>query len=934
MNYMNEKEQSFVLGDMEVFNEFDMSHFISNTKTAITNKAETVNVNLKFDYYSNTLEKAMKSFSDISLEKDSMKEFLVKFDDYNKLETSNTLVRDIELAENTVIKPQYFHQYIELVTKTIEDFLNDKIDFAQASRLMTNEIPVKVEKQIVKTNLPYGITSKELRKETTVNAPFVKADGKFIKEKVIPFVTRYNKLKEETKTEADATLSAIKETEQSIKGMLEVLNKIRIEGELSSEKLVEVNQLAYNSIRGVISVVSFVSFMLIHKLNVISTNVITCNKLYVDVFNTVNTNENVTEDLIVNVDEVSLGTELLEGKSTALTILSNRIYEYNTQMLNVNTDRDEINHDELDVVETLYDEVMKAYELINGGIHSINTEIHKDNVLVFNDITSISGLNINLCDRFREVINAINDMSMYNVDTCANSMDIDMYTRMLDEVNKYSDRMDKIAAICNRVIVTIAKLQEDISNNVNNEFKDMETITELRVFLKSVRDQYIDMTNSIANNFMKRLKEIGNRLNILNSYNDESNVKSNDVETSEEDSVIEIDDFDEEVSESVFDIIVESKESEYMDTFKELQKSFIREKALITEGVITVFEAEQPAQGTNNTNAQQNTNTNNGTNNANTNDAKPKVIDNSGNNNNTSTNNTNNQNQNSENNSTSLNSLIETVKNVWTKIVETLRNSSKKKAAHNQKFIESNKQALLDRSYNNVAIEVVPYNNKPIDGIISDLNKLASNVSSGMLTAQVIQGFNSKQDVVAKLLPFISGVNAEEDIKTQVYNFYAMGNTKTAPKTTTIANGQLKSLVANEMIPYCENYYSQTLETLIKVSMDIQNKLTDTIEKLNTGAPQNGNTNNVKESVDIFTEADENKNTETSMKSKANWAVDITRAYTNALTSVCDKRCNDYLSILNSLKPATQTTTTAKVTDGNDAENQPNNNTNNTNTNV
>ena len=41
MPYLSEIEDDYVLGDLKVFREFDVSHFISNARTALSGKAST-----------------------------------------------------------------------------------------------------------------------------------------------------------------------------------------------------------------------------------------------------------------------------------------------------------------------------------------------------------------------------------------------------------------------------------------------------------------------------------------------------------------------------------------------------------------------------------------------------------------------------------------------------------------------------------------------------------------------------------------------------------------------------------------------------------------------------------------------------------------------------------------------------------------------------
>ena len=76
MSYLENLEHEYILGDAKLFREFDSSHFISNAKTVINNKPETVKLNMKFDYYTSMIEKAIQSFQAINLDKSMVTEFV------------------------------------------------------------------------------------------------------------------------------------------------------------------------------------------------------------------------------------------------------------------------------------------------------------------------------------------------------------------------------------------------------------------------------------------------------------------------------------------------------------------------------------------------------------------------------------------------------------------------------------------------------------------------------------------------------------------------------------------------------------------------------------------------------------------------------------------------------------------------------------------
>ena len=182
MSFLKSLEREYVMGDTQLFNEYDVSHFISNAKSAITNKVEAVNMNMKFDYYTSMLGKAIQSFSTIKLNKESIRDFLMEFDSLSKLDNSDIMVRDITFSDITSFKPQYLAQFTSMVQIAIDRAMTGNITNEEIIRYISGEIPEKIQRQIVKTTLPHGITSKDLIKIDSTK--YVKADTAFVKGKL------------------------------------------------------------------------------------------------------------------------------------------------------------------------------------------------------------------------------------------------------------------------------------------------------------------------------------------------------------------------------------------------------------------------------------------------------------------------------------------------------------------------------------------------------------------------------------------------------------------------------------------------------------------------------------------------------------------------------------------------------------------------------
>ena len=157
-------EREYAMGDLKLYREFDSSHFISNAKSAITNKVEAVNLRMKMNYYSSMLTKALNDFSAINLDKDEFNDFIGKFESMDRLPEMNLTIRDLNQEDIGAIKPQYISQYVLMIQMMVDKVLNNAISDAELMRFISNEFPIKVEKQVIKTEIGYGLTSKEMLK--------------------------------------------------------------------------------------------------------------------------------------------------------------------------------------------------------------------------------------------------------------------------------------------------------------------------------------------------------------------------------------------------------------------------------------------------------------------------------------------------------------------------------------------------------------------------------------------------------------------------------------------------------------------------------------------------------------------------------------------------------------------------------------------------
>ena len=908
MSYLENLEHEYILGDAKLFREFDSSHFISNAKTVINNKPETVKLNMKFDYYTSMIEKAIQSFQAINLDKSMVTEFVNNMKNIPNIETYNIMVKDVDSCMNGYFKPQYLQQYINMVGAVIDKCVKGEATDSDVTPYITGSFKDRVMKQVVKSDLPYCSDTKRLVKEC--NFKEIKLDNTYYKTKVLPFLTKYDTIKSETLTEANSVLNAIKETELTIKGMLDVINQYLASNSLDMKKVNQLNQISYNAIRGIIEIVSFVSFALIHKLNSISSTIVSFEELYVKTCNIVST-ENITEafnDSIVANDSYSLADELLRGNSDYYDTVANRIYEFHSGMpqSEVLTTVDFTHPYD----KRVYEEVNKAYIIISKGLDIIATAVSDNFLLIFNDIVEKAGFTERLQDRFRNVMDMVTDISQYesavNI-SVPDSFNYDIYGSMLNEVKDFGKNMDTIAKNALELKHKMDILRKRFESNINGEFSDSEAINELKIFMKELDEQLREMTSTIATGFMNRLKAIGDVLTKVEALGkNPADTSSTIPETS--DSAIDF-------VESAFEEELKDIEEETKNLFHSLESSYYAEKSRVLRGTNVIFEADnaQPTNGTSTaTNTAQpatQTNTQQPVNNEQTQQKTTPVV----------TDNSQQQNTNAtETNNTGIaNSISKWIEEKINQLIDIINKEGNKKY---KKWLDLNKDNLMNRSYSNVAIKMLPYNNMPANSVFNDITSVVNNIKS--LNPTTLQSIKSQEDLYRKIFPFMSGLTTDK-LSDQIKNYYKTKTTEQS-QVVTIANGDLKTFVSNEMLPFCTAYYNEyTAEgsSLRKSFNNLSSAVTNTLNSLNTGA--------VKESVDIFKEADDpntnnntqnQNNSDASLQEKSKWLASAIRYYCGAIMNALRERNKDYLKALDGLVP--------KISNNNQNNTQPQQNAN------
>lgn len=840
-------EYDFILANAEVYNEYDSSQFISNTKTALTNKATPVDMKMKITQYSKSIQTAIEDMNTIRFDKNLVKEFLQKFDKISKLDNLDIKMEPLENSNVEVIRPQYINQFVMLIQKNIDSAIKGELSQNDILPYITNDYVKKVEKQVVKTSLSIqSMSIKEvLKSHDLISVPI---NTEYVNKMVLPFLSNYDKKKELLLSEATAVLHCIQETEATFNAMMTTLEKVKPTLDIDTLKV--VNQLSYNSMRNIIDILSYTTYMTVRKLTVFAFNTLQCNKLYTlinNMYTTSNITESVYDQNIFPNYADSITEDLINGHASIFKDISNGIYDYHASI--PSSDNIEFNysnlgdklHSTIDYEigqeaydKSVYDDIIGVYMDISVGLNIIGKE-GGELFLVFDDILKKSGFALILEDKYQNELKEITDLSMYQgtVNLLHNNQsDSHMYKRMLAEIKDYGENMEAIAKCICETKKKILFLTNRFSNNINGEYSDTETVNEIKVFLKSLNEQFDSLTSKVSEGFFARMKQLGKMLNDIEVANRKTTniMNVDDSKPVETDSRLDLsesadDDFISILYESEYDWIMD----EHINNMNSLQRNYITEREAMLHGVTVFFEAEDTnqAQPENNQSGNSTNQTNTPNSSANT---TPKVTDNSNNTNNK--NNTPNTNNNSSNTSTSDTDKIH---DFIQKVIDTIAKVFDNKKAKNTTWLNENKDELLNRNYNNVAIEILPYKNISSETYRNDLGKLSTNISS--MDIKKAESIKNNDEAFQALLPFINpipkdaGSGDDNSALKMMIHYYKTG---TAPNNQMISiqNSELKNFVSSELIPYCESCVGtfidelkNDVEAIGKAGTDLYNKM-------------------------------------------------------------------------------------------------------------
>lgn len=846
MNLINE----FILAMESCYREFDSSAFIAIAEGSLYKEGVPVTIDVNNDIYGRSIASAINDLSDVWVNTNELAPFIRNIEQSDRF---TSLGQRPRLA-NTDIKfnLDYLKDYNDNLTRLVGQFYQSAsegtLDSAAIStfmRLSADDLSDTVKKQIVRSSLAtlYVNNSKAL---VASNEPLVEWSKEYLKTFVIPFITSFNSLKATTLQEAKMITDIINSTLASANIRNQKVAEICA---TNPEYAAKLNQCNYKINRNLMDVASFVTYAMLTKLHAIANNAILCNDALAKMTSTVSTlertiQESVYGDSIVSDATGEVADQLMTGDSSAYDELSHNVLEFHKGMIinrglaGMEDPDGSFDHmiDEREYRKDSYNSVMEVLSEISASLDKISAA-SDDYLLVTDELIEKAGLDNPIDVRYAERIKMTSDTSNYDK-ACEIAVNgdgnMDIYATILHEIKDFPENLQTIAKLISDDREKMNILEKRFSDPVadpwkfNDDFKNTAAVTELKVFVTSLKEQYGNLINMIAGNMMSRLKKLAvnaERISVKMDAEDSEPIGVHEsVDTT--DYALEMDKILYEYQHGITDILMSTLQESYQDKWNE-----------VVRGIRPIYEISDVTAGngpvnTNSTNA-------NGTNQAQAAQGAAKAASTI---------------------AQKLGDLKDTIaeqfKQIMDKFIQNMNSRSVRlengQSMVNALWIQQHKSELLNHNYTNQSVQILPYSTKmPWNSILADINTFNGNISA-LKSSQLAN--TTEVGAVKKVLGSykyqISGSNAGEacrSIATPLTNYFKLGkgdHSNIANEIVTYADSNLKAqmtIIAN----FCEMYYNSGMNALVNSLHGIQNTLSQLADSY------------VPESVDLMDKLDQ-----------------------------------------------------------------------------
>ena len=621
------------------------------------------------------------------------------------------------------------------------------------------------------------------------------------------------------------------------------------------------------------------------------------------------TTESVMSGTMMDMTAEDVAFPIIEGDvSPMISVLRKLINtHYSGYMMNSrNNDKYiDVNLASASYDNTVYDDTETALNAIFAGLESLEKNI-KDRYMSFDDVITKCGFDAKLEDRFAIMLAKIKNISPYtSMENHYHGEKI--FLSIMKEFTEAEDvRWNVIGDTICKIHKGIDDLRSKLEQNLNNEFPNIEMNREMISYLFDLDGNVKDLVGDIGCRYLYRytsLSEFAEK-----TYDRTGDLISIDInECVDDDIYYDTTDYMEYSQKISLETISLVNSYAMYESNRKYNQAIINAKY----GFLMEAEPAQTPQPTTTAQPQQTqtaTPANSNTVGVQQDQSKMSDADVAKNNEAAAqATSSNSNNDNSEEKKKTfrdkINELLQKCQAFFGTVLEKFQKALDAKNVINTAFLNNNKAAILNRSFNGVVLKIPPYDAYDPKNIFSDISSVNTAITG--INASDLGSLADETAIYAKLLPSINANG--QDIAEYLNSHYRFGKNhqkdeKGKYQTVEYKNTALKTLTEN-MVAFCEEYTATGADNLQSEIRKLKATMEDKLNSFTTNT---------------------NENTSTEIVSTIGTLSTAVQTITSVMMNAYRDRFNDYMKALRDLVPKRANTTNTS-TSGDAGENSQEN---------
>ena len=746
MNTVN----NFILGMESCYREFDSSSFLAISQNLFYNEGATMLIDVSNDIYGKSIGDAVNDLSDMWVNAIEFTPIMKSLENSAKPSLGPfPKLHSTDIKFNFDYLKDYDQNLTTLIAQMYQAATEGSLDNSTLAiflKLGADMLSETVKHQIVRSSMADLYTLDPKAAMVQDSLVVIDWSKSYVKNFVLPFVSTFNGVKATTIAEAKQAITVIQELISSAnirnQKVVEICQK-------NPEYASKLNHCNYKLNRGLIDVISFVTYAVLRKIHALVNNSIICNDALAKIKSASSyaeqtlIREGVYGSSIISDATGDLADALMAKDSSAYEDLAGNIMEFHKGML-INRGISGLEDpdstldgmiDERTYQKDSYNSIMEVLCTLSASLDKMSAA-SDDYLLSTDDLLEKAGLDNPIDVRYAERIKMASDTTEYDK-ACEIAVEgngnLDIYLTILHEVKDFPQNIKTIAENIGNVKEKMNILEKRYSDPVSHpwkitdEYKNTAAIKELSVFMVSLKEQYGNLVNMIAGNMMARLKKLAINAEKISVKMDEDREEPIGVQESDEtDYVLELDKLQYEYKHGMTEILMTSLQETCVEAWYEKVRGIKMYE--VGDPVATGNGGTATSAGTNSVNA-------NGTNQA----------------------------QAAQGNATKtasigmkLNELKDTINKKFQEIIKKFTQNMSTRAVTMDNgqsmvyslWIKQHKAELLSHNYTNQSVQILPYNSKMSwDNILSDITKFTGVI--GNMKSDTL-GNSKEGDVVSK----------------------------------------------------------------------------------------------------------------------------------------------------------------------------------------